>query len=296
MTNSPFFSLIVPTYNRAQFISKAIDSILKQDYIDFELIIVDDGSTDNTEAVVKSVADGRIHYLKIKNVERGAARNAGIKAAKGKYISFLDSDDILYFNHFSTAFHFLSINNYPEVFHVAYEIITPEKKVLRKIDGLKDINKMLIRGNPLSCNGVFIDNHTIFSNLFNEDRALAGLEDWELWLRIAAGHKFLACNTITSAIVQHEERSVLAMNFDKLILRADKLIGYIQQSEEINKVYGQDVHKTIASIKTYVALHLAMAGAPKSMIRDYFISAISYYPFELIRKRSFVIVKFMLGL
>jgi glycosyltransferase involved in cell wall biosynthesis len=90
---SPFFSIILPTYNRASFISKAIESVIDQLYNKWELIILDDGSTDNTKEIVLSFNDDRIRYIYQENKERSAARNNGIRNAKGEYICFLDSDD-----------------------------------------------------------------------------------------------------------------------------------------------------------------------------------------------------------
>ncbi len=93
MSIEPFFSIIIPTYNRAHTIRKAIDSIINQSYGDWELIIVDDGSTDNTKSVVDSYTDPRIKYVWQENQERSAARNHGIKLANGEWICFQDSDD-----------------------------------------------------------------------------------------------------------------------------------------------------------------------------------------------------------
>lgn len=90
----PFFSVIIPTYNRKKRVLNAIESVLKQTFIDFELIVVDDGSTDGTKDVIAPIIDTRIKYLYQKNSGAPVARNAGIKAAQGDYISFLDSDDI----------------------------------------------------------------------------------------------------------------------------------------------------------------------------------------------------------
>ncbi len=87
-------SVILPTYNRATLIGRAVESVLNQTYRDFELIIVDDGSTDDTEKVVKSFSDERIYYTKHKvNKGAAAARNTGLKLAKGELIAFQDSDD-----------------------------------------------------------------------------------------------------------------------------------------------------------------------------------------------------------
>jgi glycosyltransferase involved in cell wall biosynthesis len=92
--SKPKVSVIIPTYNRAHLIDRAIRSVLNQTYQDFELIIVDDGSMDDTEGTIKSFKDERIRYIRHKkNKGEAAARNTGIKIAKGQYIAFQDSDD-----------------------------------------------------------------------------------------------------------------------------------------------------------------------------------------------------------
>jgi len=91
-TGFPKVSVIIPTYNRANFVTKAIDSVLAQAFNDYEIIVIDDGSTDNTREVLKPYRD-KIQYIHQKNSGVSAARNAGIKIAKGEWIAFLDSDD-----------------------------------------------------------------------------------------------------------------------------------------------------------------------------------------------------------
>jgi len=96
INQTPKVSIILPTYNRAYIVERAIRSILDQTYNDFELIIVDDGSTDNTEEIIKELQqkDKRIQYIKLDtNKGAAAARNVGIRSAKGQYIAFQDSDD-----------------------------------------------------------------------------------------------------------------------------------------------------------------------------------------------------------
>lgn len=90
---SPEFSIILPTFNRGDRIDQAINSVLSQSVTNWELIIIDDGSTDNTGAVCQQFEDKRITYVYQGNSERSVARNNGIALAKGKYIGFLDSDD-----------------------------------------------------------------------------------------------------------------------------------------------------------------------------------------------------------
>jgi glycosyltransferase involved in cell wall biosynthesis len=89
------FSIVLPTYDRAPLLSRAIDSVLAQTDPDFELVVVDDGSTDDTERVVRAYADPRIRYLHQANAGVCAARNVGARAATGERLMFLDSDDEL---------------------------------------------------------------------------------------------------------------------------------------------------------------------------------------------------------
>jgi glycosyltransferase involved in cell wall biosynthesis len=99
---APFFSVILPTYNRAHLIERAILSVTGQTFKDWELIIVDDGSTDNTAETVAKFTDTRIKYVYQTNQERSAARNTGIKSSTGKFVCFIDSDDFWYPNHLET--------------------------------------------------------------------------------------------------------------------------------------------------------------------------------------------------
>src|SRR5579863_5435892 len=108
----PFFSIILPSYNRSQLISVPIRSVLAQTFNDWELLVVDDGSTDDTREVALSFKDSRITYIWQPNAERSAARNNGISKAKGKYICFLDSDDYYLDNHLSALYK--AIESYQE--------------------------------------------------------------------------------------------------------------------------------------------------------------------------------------
>lgn len=110
--SNPFFSVIIPSYNRAHLISKTIDFVLRQTYRDFELIIIDDASTDNTEAVVREFNDSRVIYYKNeKNLERSASRNKGIKLANGTFVCFCDSDDHWRENHLALLFDKIASKN-----------------------------------------------------------------------------------------------------------------------------------------------------------------------------------------
>ena len=86
-------SVVIPLYNKEIIIEKSLNSVLSQDYSDFELIVVDDGSTDGSVAIVEKIFDNRIHLIRQKNSGPSKARNVGVQYAKGDWILFLDADD-----------------------------------------------------------------------------------------------------------------------------------------------------------------------------------------------------------
>lgn len=99
MALTPFFSVVIPVFNRARVLPGAIDSVLAQSEHDFEIIVVDDGSTDNPAAIVEAFADPRIRYVRKENGGGGTARNRGIDLAQGRFVAFLDSDDVFLPHH-----------------------------------------------------------------------------------------------------------------------------------------------------------------------------------------------------
>ena len=126
--NNLLFSIIIPTYNRAKFITKTINSFLKQKYQNFEIIIIDDGSTDETKKLINQFDDRRIKYYFQLNSERGIARNYGFSKSKGDYINFFDSDDLAYDNHLSSAFEILSSKKL-DIFHLGHHKIYNDRIV-----------------------------------------------------------------------------------------------------------------------------------------------------------------------
>lgn len=291
MTNNPFFSIVIPTYNRANFISKAIESVLAQSFKDFEIVVVDDGSTDETEQVVMSIRNEKVRYFRKENEERAAARNFGARSAKGKYINFLDSDDTIYPHHLQTAKQFCDQFLEVKVFHLGYDIKDVRGVLLHSVSNIKSINRQILSGNVLSCNGVFLKREVMKELQFNEDRLLSSLEDWEFWIRLSARFQFLNSNTITSTVIQHDQRSVMMPDANRIKLKVNKFVKYVL-ADEINKAtFGLGLNKAKASALTYAALHLAMAKAGKRVIIHYLWSGISIHLGEMFKKRFLVIAK-----
>ena len=283
------FSIIIPTYNRAARIQRTIHSIISQSHSNFEIIIVNDGSTDNTEEKVKSIQDDRIRYFKKKNEERAIARNFGIQRAQGDYITFLDSDDLVYPNHLEVAQQLIQKYDQSEWFRLGYEIKDENGKLLRKENKREgNLNKQLLTGNHLSCIGVFVRKDIINANLFNDDPEIIGSEDYELWLRLASKYPLYYSNEVTSCIMQHDQRSVVAsFNAEKLEIRMKKLIELVKSKD----YYNSNHKKIIASHRyLYLSLHLALLNESKLSI-NYLMKAIQLKPQLLFHRKTLGIIK-----
>lgn len=112
-----YFTIVVPSYNRLRFLPGMWESVLAQTYTDWELLLIDDASTDQTQEWAQSIKDSRFHYLKNEvNRERSYSRNRGMKNAQGQYICLLDSDDTWHKTHLDTLHAFLAKENFPQAF------------------------------------------------------------------------------------------------------------------------------------------------------------------------------------
>jgi len=196
MSGDELVSVIIPTYNRAGTILKSVKSVLEQTYQNIEIIIVDDGSSDNTEDIINKLNSKKIRYVKhSKNMGAGAARNTGIKAARGKYISFQDSDDEWLPEKLEKQIEVIA--GLPIEFGVVYcgilkigcnkNIYMPSFKNITLMDG--DIYQILL--DEIMIGTVMIlARRECFEAAGIFDETLKTLEDWELCLRIAGKYKF----------------------------------------------------------------------------------------------------------
>jgi len=224
------FSIIIPTYNRAAFLPKAIESVLSQTYTGWELIIVDDGSTDNTKEVVSQYRDERIKYIYQDNAERCVARNNGIEHASGDYVCFLDSDDEYLENYLYDLSEIISAHNGAKLFIVSSMLVenNGEEKIVKPLELTENLSDYFF------CNSVppsiVCVSRSLLSNHRFDPRVVVS-EDTKMWVDIMedmpevvtndkAGVKFLFHddNTINVAKrnVYKERKNTL-----KLILRED---------------------------------------------------------------------------
>ncbi len=288
------FSIIIPTFNRAHLIPDTLQSIFNQSYPHFEIIVVDDGSTDNTEEVIKSIPSEKIRYFKIPNSERGYARNFGASKARGTYLNFFDSDDISYPNHLEYAYNIIQSYLDIPIFHLNYEIKINDKIICPLSNTNIFVSKEIIKGNLLSCNGGFIHKDIFNQFYFNEDRTIAGLEDWELWLRISTKYEIQHFPIITSAIIQHQNRSVLQTEKNKLIQRVTTFMNIVLSNKDIVHKFYHQLHYFKCSCYTYTALHLALTGKYKKDAFTYLIKGLIENPLFIFQRRFLAILKHIL--
>jgi len=183
-------SIIMPTYNCGKFIEETINSVINQTYTNWELIIVDDCSKDNTEEVVKQIKDKRIKYHKLKeNSGAAVARTEAMKKAKGNYMAFLDSDDLWYPEKLEKQLKFMKDNNY-DFTCTAYEQIDEESNLLNKVIKTKkkaNYNRIL-----LDCP---VGNSTVMYNVDKlgkfEVPNIRKRNDDALWLQIIKKAKYI---------------------------------------------------------------------------------------------------------
>ena len=290
--DNTFFSIIIPVYNRAHLISTTIQSFLNQTYTHFEIIIVDDGSQDNTEQVVAAIKDNRIKYYKKENGERGAARNYGIKVAQGDYLNFFDSDDIAYPNHLEIANEAITRFKNPPVFHLGSEIKNEKNEVVhtyKVINGLA--NDTILIGNNMNVNSVFIKKEILEIVKFSEDRQLSGTEDWLFNLQLGARYDFMAYDkTITNGIIHHKERSMKMATGDSTLQRAISLERYLKEDTAFIAKYEEALPKINYQMLSLAALYYALEGQKLKALKWLF-QALKCRPFQLFSKRVLAVLK-----
>lgn len=290
--NEPlFFTIVIPAYNRGHMILETLHSTLEQTYPYFEIIVVDDGSTDNTEQVVNSINNPKVKYHKKINEERAVARNTGFNLAIGDYVTLLDSDDFFYPFHLEEAAKYIMANNNPEIIRFDFDIVNSNRQVLQIASMPHNLNKALIHGNYMGCTGIILKREIAVQYPFNGDRDLSGSEDYELWLRLAARFPIHAPKKVTSSLHSHEERSVIYnIKQDALVKRKDLLIKYTLSDKVVKKVYKKYVNKYISNNLLYVSLHLAIAKINRASVK-YLFMALKYNPLAIFDRRFLGIIK-----
>lgn len=231
----PFFSIVLPTYNRAHLIGKPIGSVLAQTFTSWELVVVDDGSTDNTRQVVESFPDTRIKYVFQKNQERSTARNKGVQHAVGQYICFLDSDDYFLPERLQHLHDYLSVQKFPIAFYYTSKMIEhPDggREVVDEMPVLENVYDQIIIS-VIHSQQVCAHRDVFRKHQFNPRFRIS--EDTELWLRIADDFKIEPLCQPTIVVVEHPERTIHGNTAGEMLQTARFFLGKEHSGRKISK-------------------------------------------------------------
>lgn len=269
-------SVIIPTYNRAKSIGRAIKSVLNQTYQDFEIIVVDDGSTDNTEQIAKSFDNDRIKYIKYeKNNGASVARNAGIRTSKRQFIAFQDSDDEWLPEKLEKQMKiFEEASPKIGIVYTGFWRIKNKRKVyipsrqIKKKEG--NIYKQLIKENfvgtpTIVLRSVCLEKIGIF------DERLPALEDWELFIRLSKYYLFKYLDE--PLVISYSHLDCISNDLQALIM-AKKLI-LEKHFDDI-----KENRKILSSHYSAIGFLLCSKGKLKEG-RGYFTKAIASYPLNI---------------
>jgi glycosyltransferase involved in cell wall biosynthesis len=249
-------SIIIPTYNRGEFIGQAIQSVIDQTYSDWELIVVDDASTDDTESIVadfikndeKNRKNGRIKYIRQeKNIGISRNRNSGIEKAVGTYIAMLDSDDVwLDREKLARQVAFLEKNRDYALVGTWVRTIDKTGSVVGDMTFAQDDGhirqRMLCRNQFVQSSVLFVKKAAVESGLY--DPKLIVNEDYDLWLRLGISYKFANLPHFTTGYRVHAGS----------IIREKKLLAAHGHFDIIKK-YRRDYPRFgIALIKAYLRI------------------------------------------
>jgi glycosyltransferase involved in cell wall biosynthesis/peptidoglycan/xylan/chitin deacetylase (PgdA/CDA1 family) len=228
----PFFSVVIPTYNRGARLARTLDSLNCQTFTDFEVLVMDDGSTDNTVEILTRFPNLNLRYTWALNSGGPATpRNRGIDAALGEWICFLDADDVWFSHKLETIY--ATISRLPEVNVVGHDenMVHGEKGVAVRLRfGLKQpdlYRAMLVRGNCCSTSTMSIRRDLLNQHglRFNVSPDFVIVEDYDLWLNLArVGAKFHFVNVVLSDYLVSQDN--ISLNWDRAIRNLETLLRY----------------------------------------------------------------------
>ncbi|MHC4741635.1 MAG: glycosyltransferase family 2 protein [Planctomycetota bacterium] len=190
----PEISVIIPTYNRRNLVAEACRTVLRQTSPDFEVIVVDDGSTDDTALVIEQICDSRVKYIHKPNGGQSSARNVGLAAASGRYVAFLDADDLWPPDFLETVTAQLRANDgYGAAYGLVIELLPDgTKRLLGTPESCRSgwITKYFFGGYPCLFPSAILFRRSVWNNVF-WDEAITRGTDFDVFLRLSTKTRFL---------------------------------------------------------------------------------------------------------
>ena len=289
----PYFSIIIPTYNREKIIHKTIESVISQSYNNWELIIIDDGSTDDTKSSVLeySINDERIKYVYQNNAERSVARNNGIKHASGDWICFLDSDDAFRDNHLEILHERIIINQDRKKdisFYVTGQetcnTITEETTVIH--NEIPEVNIPYFFASGSIVPGRVCIARQVFE-LHQFDESIVIVEDADLWFRISCHYE---CEYIDEPTFQYHVHDNNSINLRNNVYKT-RLDGLIKTFKKPEKKFLTQFQIQLILSNCYFGIHRFYIGRNEIFkARISLIKAILLYPRCRIKEKLFLLI------
>jgi glycosyltransferase involved in cell wall biosynthesis len=190
----PKVSVIIPTYNAMTYLSETVESVLRQTYPDFELLIIDDGSSDQTVQWISQLVDSRVRLIPQTNQGVAVARNTGIAKAQGEYVAFLDHDDLWEPTKLEKQVRYLEDNPAVGLVHTWMVLVDQCGKSTGRVissNAEGDVWKQLLERNTIASSSVMVRRCCFETvGVFSPSRDLYTVEDWEMWVRIASRYPF----------------------------------------------------------------------------------------------------------
>lgn len=255
---TPTFSIILPTYNRRSLLPRAVKSVLVQEFTNWELIIIDDGSTDDTKEYVSGILNDKIHYHYQENKGRSAARNEGIEKALGEYVCFLDSDDELLPSYLS--FFHRNLNNSNHKLFLSGAGLIDNKSVVKIIPS-SDRSSCIVQCLEGYFNLMPFCFHKSLLLTQRFDTALYYGEDYKFFVPIIANNQIVISDIVTSNVYQHSYRTVIKV-FDNI---PD---GY----KQLQKSVLETLDNNFNTLSTYIAAD-KLVEIKKNKVKGYILAA-----------------------
>ncbi|MFM7218024.1 MAG: glycosyltransferase family 2 protein [Bacteroidota bacterium] len=259
-SSEPFFSFVTATYNRANYLPELIRCMSRQTFSDFEIIVVDDGSTDNSLQILSSLAfkEPRLKIIQQENKERGAARNNGIRNAKGTYIVFADSDDTFESNHLEKLHEGIVRNGYPDFLCNRFDMVRDGKhfdSAINKLPAGWYDYRLLLDGNILGMyHAIKRENPGLV--FFEEDRKYAILEDWMFNISNLRKSRIYLNDALTYHLHDHDSRSMRSDQAE-IITRKFRALEWINRHVALSN---EDTIRLSAHCEYFAAVHCQMDG------------------------------------
>ena len=255
----PFFSVIIPLFNKEKFIEATLKSVLNQTFIDFEILIINDGSTDNSATIIEGFDDPRISYFLKENAGVSSARNDGIEKAQSNYISFIDADDYWYPDFLEEMFKI--IQNYPQqkAFSAAIEIETSKKVIPASYSIIRTNDCEIVNYFTAStketviCTSCAVFHKSIFEEIGNFDLTVKSGQDTDMWIRIGINHPVVFSWKILARYI-----------YDKNSLSKNK--NYLNKKINFSKFEQQE--KTNRRLKKFLDLNRFSLAIKSKLIAD----------------------------